>query len=203
MLKKIYKVFDLNSKLYEISSICEFNNNLIVSSYKNQLGYFSLANIITSIRILCSIVLLAISPFSKFFYILYLTAGLSDMIDGTIARKTGTVSEFGSKFDSIADIMFVTVCLIKLIPVLNIEKWLYIWIVLISVIKAVNIMYGMKKYKRIVFVHSILNKTTGLLVFVLPLTFGFVEFRYKATVVCTIATIAAIQEGYFIRTDNI
>ena len=200
---KIISNFDLNSKIYDITSTCEFNNNLIVSSYKNQLGYFSLANIITSIRILCSIVLLAVSPFSIFFYILYLTAGLSDMIDGTIARKTGTVSEFGSKFDSIADIMFVTVCLIKLIPVLNIEKWLYIWIVLISVIKAVNIMYGMKKYKRIVFVHSILNKTTGLLVFVLPLSFGFVEFRYNTSVVCTIATIAAIQEGHFIRTGNI
>ena len=200
---KNYKVFDLNYKIYDITSICEFNNNLIVSSYKNQLSYFSLANIITSIRILCSIVLLTVSPFSIFFYILYLTAGLSDMFDGTIARKTGTVSEFGSKFDSIADIMFVTVCLIKLITVLNIEIWLYIWIVLFTVIKAVNIMYGMKKYKRIFFVHSILNKIIGFLTFVLPLTFGFVEFRYKTTVVCTIATIAAIQEGYFIRTDNI
>ena len=125
------------------------------------------------------------------------------MFDGTIVRKTGTVSEFGSKFDSIADIMFVTVCLIKLITVLKIEIWLYIWIVLFTVIKAVNIMYGMKKYKRIVFVHSILNKIIGFLTFVLTLTFGFVEFRYKATVVCTIATIATIQEGYFIRTDNI
>ena len=60
------------------------------------------------------------------------------MIDGTVARKTGTANEFGSKFDSIADFIFVAVCLIKLIPLLTIEKWLLIWIVLITVIKVVN-----------------------------------------------------------------
>ncbi len=160
-----------------------------------------MANIITGIRILCSIALLAVSPFSKTFYILYLTAGFSDMIDGTVARKTGTAGEFGSKLDSIADIMFVTVCLIRLIPVLDIEKWLYVWIVLIVVIKAANIASGLKRRKRIVFVHSILNKITGMSVFVLPLTLRHLELRYTAAVVCTIATIAAIQEGHIIRTE--
>ena len=161
-----------------------------------------MANIITGIRILCSIALLAVPPFSLSFYALYLTAGGSDMIDGTVARKTGTASEFGSAFDSIADFVFVTVCLIKLIPVLDIEKWLWTWIVLVAVIKVVNSIYGLKKYKRIVFVHSVLNKTTGLLAFALPLTIRFLEFRCTAAVVCTIATIAAIHEWYFIRTGN-
>lgn len=160
----------------------------------------NLANVITGIRILCSIALLTVPPFSISFYVLYMTSGLSDMIDGTVARKTGKVSEFGSKFDSIADIIFVTVCLIKLIPVLDIEIWLYIWIAIIAVIKGINILYGLKKQKRVVFVHSILNKLTGILSFLLPLTLPFLELRYTATVVCTIATIAAIQERHFIRT---
>ena len=124
------------------------------------------------------------------------------MIDGTVARKIGTANEFGSKLDSVADIMFVTVCLIKLIPVLNIEKWLYIWIILIAGIKIANVASGLKKHKRIIFVHSVLNKITGLLVFILPLTLHFLELRYTAPVVCTIATIAAIQEGHYIRTKN-
>ena len=29
------------------------------------------------------------------------------MIDGTVARKTGTVSEFGSKLDTVADLILV------------------------------------------------------------------------------------------------
>ena len=45
-------------------------------------------------------------------------------------------------------------------------------------------------------------KITGLLTFILPLTFSFLDFRYMSIVVCIIATIAAIQESYFLRTRN-
>ena len=43
------------------------------------------------------------------------------MIDGTVARKTGTAIDFGSKFDSIADFIFVAVCLINLSPKMEIN----------------------------------------------------------------------------------
>ena len=79
-----------------------------------------MANAITGLRILMSVVLLLSPVFSLFFYALYLIAGLSDMADGIIARKTNTVSEFGSRFDSIADFVFVAVCLIKILPVMDI-----------------------------------------------------------------------------------
>ena len=162
-----------------------------------------MANIITVIRILCSITLLFVSPFSKSFYALYITAGLSDMLDGPVARKTGTTSTFGSKLDSIADIIFVTASLIKLLPILNIEKWLYVWISLIAVIKVINIVSGLIMYKRIIFLHTILNKITGLLAFILPLTLPILALSYTAPVICTVATIAAIQEGHYILTGNI
>ena len=63
------------------------------------------ANIITGVRILCSIALLFCPAFSISFYSLYIIAGGSDMIDGAIARKTGTVSAFGAKFDTVADLI--------------------------------------------------------------------------------------------------
>ncbi len=125
------------------------------------------------------------------------------MIDGPLARKTGSASKFGSIFDSIADCVFVAACLIKLLPILNIEKWLYIWIDLIALIKIINIVSGLIMYKRIIFLHTILNKITGLLAFVLPLTLSILDLRYSAPVVCTVATIAAIQEGHYIRIGNI
>ena len=162
-----------------------------------------MANIITVIRILCSIALLFVSPFSKSFYILYITAGLSDMLDGPVARKTRTTSDLGSKLDSIADIIFVTASLIKLLPIISIEKWLYVWISLIAVIKAINIVSALIMYKRIIFLHTILNKITGLLAFILPLTLPILALSYTAPVICTVATIAAIQEGHYIRTGNI
>ena len=55
------------------------------------------ANLITGTRILCSVALLFCSAFSTSFYILYLVAGFTDIIDGEVARRTNTVSTFGVK----------------------------------------------------------------------------------------------------------
>lgn len=132
-----------------------------------------MANSITGIRIVCSIALLFCPVFSPVFYVLYIIAGVSDMIDGAVARKTGTVSEFGSKFDTAADFVLVVVCLIKLIPVIHVPIWLIIWIIVIAVIKAINLLSGYVMRKEMVALHTVMNKVTGILLFVLPLTLTF------------------------------
>ena len=159
-----------------------------------------MANIITGSRILFSIALLFFPTFSPAFYVLYLAAGITDMIDGTVARKTGKASEFGARLVSIADIIFVLVCLVKLIPVISIPVWLYVWIGIIALIRIINIVSGFIMQKRFIMLHTIMNKVTGLLLFVLPLTVPFLEIKYTALPVCAVATFAAIQEGHLIRT---
>ncbi|MBR4670687.1 MAG: CDP-alcohol phosphatidyltransferase family protein [Butyrivibrio sp.] len=160
------------------------------------------ANIITGVRILCSIALLFCPAFSISFYSLYIIAGGSDMIDGAIARKTGTVSAFGAKFDTVADLILVVVCMIKLLPVLDIANWMYIWIGIIAMIKVINIASGIKTQGSFVTVHSVMNKITGILLFTLPLTLSFIELRYSAAILCAVSTFAAIQEGHYIRTGQ-
>ncbi len=123
------------------------------------------------------------------------------MIDGTVARKTGTVSEFGSKLDTIADIVFVTVCLLKLLPVLDIPAWLYIWIAIIAFIKLVNIVEGCISQKEFVAVHSVINKVAGCLLFIFPMTLTYFDLKYSASVICAVATIAAVYEGYLMSKD--
>ena len=108
-----------------------------------------MANIITGIRIVLSVALLFCQALSPTFYALYIAAGFSDMIDGAVARKTGTVSEFGSRLDTIADIVFVAVCLIKLLPLLHVPIWLYICITVIAVIKLFNIAIGYIRQKKL------------------------------------------------------
>ena len=162
-----------------------------------------IANIITSCRILCSMGILCFPAFSPEFYIMYFLCGFSDMIDGTIARKTNAVTEFGSKLDTVADFVFVAVCLIKLLPLIHISVWLLTWIAVIAVIKATNIVWGLVCRKKLVDYHSVFNKATGLLLFLLPFTLQSVEPTYSFAVVCIIATIAAFQEGYdTIKTNN-
>ena len=161
-----------------------------------------MANIITSIRIICSIALLFCPAFSPAFRSLYLTAGISDAADGAVARKTGTVSEFGSKFDTAADFVLVAVCLIKLIPVIHVPVWLIVWIIVIAAIKAVNLISGYVMRKEIVFLHTVMNKVTGILLFVLPLTVTAIDLKYSGAVVSAVATFAAVQEGHLIRTGT-
>ena len=157
-----------------------------------------IANILTGCRILGSILLLFFSAFSVEFYIIYLFCGFRDMIDGTIARKTNSISKFGSQLDTIADLVFVSVSLIKLLPVISFPQWLWIWGIGIAILKICNILIGYISKRKFVALHTIANKITGLLLFLLPLTISFVELKYTAIVVCSIATFSAIQEGVYI-----
>ena len=124
------------------------------------------------------------------------------MIDGTIARKMNTVTEFGARFDTAADFVFVVVCLIKLLPVISMPAWLCIWIVIIALIKIINIISGHIVQRKLVAVHSVMNKVTGVLLFMLPLTLSIVPLKYSGIPICSVATFAAIQEGHFIRTGK-
>ena len=157
-----------------------------------------IANIITSCRIVCSILMLFFSGFSVQWYILYLLCGFSDVIDGAVARKTNSVSEFGTQFDTVADFIFVAVALIKFLPLIYIPRWLGAWIVVIAIIKISTILRGFIHRKKFLSLHTIMNKITGVLLFLLPLMLPFVELKYSFVVVCLIATSSAIQECYYI-----
>lgn len=161
-----------------------------------------MANIITGIRIALSAALLFFPAFSPVFYALYLTAGLTDMIDGVVARRTGTESESGAKLDTAADLVFFAASLTKLLPVLQPPVWLYVWTGLIALIKAVNVVSGFAVRKKWIAPHTVMNKVTGILLFALPLTVSWIGLEYPAAVVCAVATFAAIQEGHLIRTGR-
>ena len=161
-----------------------------------------LANIITGLRIIGSVALLFFDAPSLPFYITYLLCGFSDMIDGAIARKTNAVSSFGSKIDTVADAVFMTVCAVKVLPMINLPVLLWIWIAVIAIIKFANIVVGFVRRKKLVAYHTVLNKITGSLLFLLPFTLQFIEPTYSFAVVCTVATIAAVQEGHYTINSN-
>lgn len=116
--------------------------------------------------------------------------------------KTKPVNEFGSKLDTVADFVLVVVCSIKLLPLVHIPIWLWIWIGAIAVIKIANIVWGFVRKKRLVSVHTVLNKITGFVLFLLPLTLTFFKPTYTILVVCCLATVAALQEGYGVVKDR-
>ena len=158
-----------------------------------------IANILTGCRILGSIFLLFFPVFSVGFSVIYLFCGLSDMIDGTIARKTNSTSKFGSQLDTVADLIFVAVSLAKLLPAIPVPGWLWIWGGAIAILKTSHILWGLVSKKQFLSLHTFMNKLTGLLLFLLPFTMSFVELQYSAIVVCSVATFSAIQEGVYVH----
>lgn len=158
-----------------------------------------IANIITAFRVVCSVVLLFLPLFSLGFYVVYLLCGVSDMVDGVVARKTKSCSSFGAKFDSVADLVFMVAVCYKLLPVVDIHLWLWVWITVIAAIKLSNIICGVLRSKSLISLHTLLNKVTGIVLFLLPLSIQFVEPTCGIIISCLLATLAAIQEGYYIR----
>ena len=155
-------------------------------------------NVISLLRIAGSISLLFCDVTGLLFWLLYALCGISDMIDGWLARRIHAETRAGAILDSVADIVFVAFCAIRLLPVLEIPVWLWIWAGVIVIIKIVNQVSALVVYKRFRFPHTMANKLTGLLLFLaVPTIF---RTLIPISIATAVATFAAIQEGHFIRT---
>ena len=159
-------------------------------------------NILTSIRIVCAAALVACPTFSTWFYAVYLLGGVSDVLDGVTARRLKTETPFGAKFDTVADVIFTAVVILKVMLTIEIPVWLIIWVVAIAVIKCFNAILGFVVHKRFVAEHTVLNKLCGVLLFLIPLGIGWLPRLLIAILIlltCGLATVAAVQEGQYIR----
>ena len=160
-----------------------------------------LPNVISVLRIAGSISLLFCDVKGWPFWSLYVLCGLSDILDGWLARRLHAESKTGAILDSVSDIVFVACCATRLLPVLEIPAWLWIWAGVIVIIKMVNQISALFVCKRFCFLHTVANKLTGLLLFLtIPAVFLSV---IPIAVVAAIATFAAVQEGHFIRTKQV
>ena len=149
---------------------------------------------ITVSRILFSVLLLVFPPDSCFFAVLYLLCGITDVLDGFAARRLHTESEHGAMLDSVADLLFAAIYAVRVLPLLCIPRWIWIWTAIIAAVKVTGILIASKKARRLWIEHSFGNKLTGLLLFLLPLSVYVADVKYGAALICAIATAAVIRE---------
>ena len=123
------------------------------------------------------------------------------MLDGFLARKLNAESKTGAVLDSVADFCFVACCAIRLISIVQIPTWLWIWAGVIVAIKVVNQVSALIVCKCFRFPHTPANKLTGLLLFLfVPTVFWSIA---PIAIVAGIATFASVQEGHLIRTRKV
>ena len=153
-----------------------------------------LANILTVSRIImATILLLFFKEISILFIILYTIAEFTDIIDGTIARKTGSTSHAGAVLDSIADLLLAA-NLVKLVFSMKlIKKKLAIWLMVTLGIGMLSPIINYIKHKRIFFIHSIPCKICGAIISIVPFAifFGFIEAYLVFALICV--TLAMIE----------
>ena len=157
-------------------------------------------NILSASRIVLCLPLLLVDAMTMLFWVLYVIAGTTDMLDGFLARRWGVESKLGGKLDSLADFVLVLAVGYKLFPWLKLPTALWMIIGVIALVKIVNSISSYVVNHRIQFLHTKANKLTGFLLFVGMMTIGQSYFIPIAWIIACIALFAAIQEGHFIRT---
>ena len=162
-----------------------------------------MANALTICRIVLCAALLITEAFSPTFFLVYALAGLTDMLDGYVARRANSESELGARLDSIADLVLVVVCLVKLLPAIDVPAWLWAWVAAIALVKVVNVASGLVVEKRLVMPHTIANKAAGLVVFLVPFAIPLFGITAPAVIACAVASFAAVQEGHLIRSGSL
>lgn len=154
------------------------------------------ADVITMFRIAGTILLAFLRPLSAGFLSVYTLTGLTDVLDGWVARRTKTAGDFGAKLDSIADLLFFAVMLIRLFPVLLKVLSVQIWYAVAGILILRLIAYCVVaiKYRRFAPLHTWLNKLTGGAVFLLPYMLVFSFGTEYSWVLCALACAASFEE---------
>ena len=73
-------------------------------------------NMLSILRMLGTLALVFVQPVTLPFFVIYTLCGVSDVLDGWIARATDSTSELGSRLDSAADLMFYVVMMLRILP---------------------------------------------------------------------------------------
>ncbi|MGM0215490.1 CDP-alcohol phosphatidyltransferase family protein [Enterococcus sp. AZ109] len=151
-------------------------------------------NILTVCRIILSLVLLMIKPLSLPFLIIYSLCGISDMVDGLIARKMNWPRSLGTKLDTIADAVFFAAAGGVLLWTLWFPNWLLYSAGIALLIRLVTYSIGFVRYRQWTNFHTKLNKLTGLLLFLVPLLYVISPLSIWGPLIIVIAVLSALEE---------
>lgn len=163
---------------------------------KMQVHQWNMADTVTSVRVAASLILLILPLRSAWFLVVYTLTGLIDALDGWLARKTGTVSEFGARLDSVADLLFYGVLLLRLFPVLWQALPAMIWYAVAAVVLVRLAAYAVAavKYHRFASLHTWLNKLTGGAVFLLPYVLALSTGVTYSWAACALALAVSLEQ---------
>lgn len=151
-------------------------------------------NILSTARIFLCLPLLILEPFSLGFMLLYTTAGITDMIDGPIARRTGHVTALGANLDGAADFLFALIVVIRILPAIEIAPWIVALIFVVIGMKCLSLFIAYIRHKELVLLHTYANKFAAFALFLFPLFYFVMNTTLLLMILIVIASLAFLEE---------
>lgn len=153
-----------------------------------------LPNLLTFLRILGAAALLFLVPLEPPFLAVYVFCGLSDILDGFLARRWNVSSPAGAFLDSIADSVLAAVLLYVFIPYFSWPGWILIWVASIALVRISALIVCRIRFHKFAFLHTASNKVTGFALFCFPLLLWLFGLNPTAILLCSLASISALEE---------
>lgn len=162
----------------------------------SQTHLWNTADTVTALRMAFSLFLLLLPLGSGSFLVVYTLAGMTDLLDGWLARRMGTASEFGARLDSLADLLFYGISLLRMFPLLwqMLPPAIWYGVGSIVVVRFLSYAAAAYKYHRFTALHTWLNKLTGIAVFLLPYVMAVTRGVVYSWAVCILAFAASVEE---------
>ncbi len=152
------------------------------------------ANILTASRFLFAVGMVLANLFSAAFWVCYLGGGISDLLDGPVARALHIQSEIGAKLDSAADLVFAAVMAVVIVQNIELPAWLWVCAGCAAAVRVVSYGVGFLKYHTFSALHTYGNKATGALIFAFPLLYAFLGLTASGVILCVTALFSSAEE---------
>lgn len=157
-------------------------------------------NILTIFRILASLLIVMVSD--KYFFPLYFFAGVTDILDGWITRKMNWTSRFGTLLDSLADLLFFIVVVLKIILTIKLPTFLLWGALVIVLIRCITYLIGCFRFHQFASLHTYLNKLTGLLLFLSPIVLLIIPITPFGIILLVCGSLSTIEELLIVTTTE-
>lgn len=159
---------------------------------------YYLPNIITFLRILIALALPFIAD--NLFLPLYLFTGMTDFLDGWLARKMNWTTPLGAWLDSVADHIFFASVAVKVIEIFKVPLFILKGALLILLIRCLSYVIGYFRFHQFTSLHTYLNKLTGGLLFISPIILFFLPIHLLGSLLLFVATLSAFEELLIVLT---
>jgi len=134
--------------------------------------------------------------------VIYVVAGLTDMIDGPLARKLNITSQLGAKLDGGADFLLALVVLFRIAPVIEIANWIMIWIFIAIGMKLISLLIGYMRHKELILLHTYLGKFFAFALFLFPVFYLFMSANTVLIALLVLAMVTFVEDIYINATSK-